>query len=66
MFKVAMLVWIILGATLAGCAMVAVLSIGSLASQAMQLIPQAVAAGFVLAMPLSYLVARKIGNPTPR
>jgi hypothetical protein len=61
MLKVTIVVWIVLGATLAGIGMIAVLTVA--ADQAMVLIPRAVLAGFVLAMPLSYLVARKIGRP---
>jgi hypothetical protein len=64
MFKVAVVVWIVLGASLAGCAMVAVLAIPSLAAQGMQLIPRAVLAGFVVAIPLSYLIARQIARPS--
>jgi hypothetical protein len=53
-----------LGAALAGSAMVAVLIVPDLAAHAMTNIPRAVLAGFVVAMPLSYLVARKIsGSP---
>jgi hypothetical protein len=64
--KVAVVIWIVLGAALAGCAMVAVLAIPSLASQGMHLIPRAVLAGFIVAIPLSYLVARKIARPSLR
>ncbi len=60
MFKISLLVWIVLGTALAGSAVVAVLAVPSLAEQAMKNIPFAVLIGFVAAMPLSYLVARKI------
>jgi hypothetical protein len=66
MIKIAIVVWIVLGASLAGAAMVAVLSIPSLADQGMQLIPRAVLAGFGVAIPLSFLIARKISGPTVR
>ncbi|ABD08997.1 conserved hypothetical protein [Rhodopseudomonas palustris HaA2] len=66
MFKVAVVLWIIGGATLAGMLMVAVLAVPSLSEQAMTWIPLAVAAGFVLAMPVSFLVARKIARPSVR
>jgi hypothetical protein len=66
MIKVAIIVWIVLGASLAGCAMVAVLSIPSLADQGMQLIPRAVLAGFVVAIPFSFLIARKIARQSLR
>jgi len=66
MFKVAVVLWIIGGATLAGMLMVAVLAVPTLSEQAMKWIPFAVAAGFVLAMPVSFLVARKIARPSVR
>ncbi|MEQ1714790.1 MAG: hypothetical protein ABL907_02185 [Hyphomicrobium sp.] len=60
MFKIASLVWMMLATTLAGIAVIAVVAVPSLAEQAMLLIPVAVVAGVVLAIPLSYLVAKKI------
>ncbi|WP_022723504.1 hypothetical protein [Rhodopseudomonas sp. B29] len=63
MIKIAMIIWIIGGATLAGMLVVAVLAIPDLSEQAMQWIPRAVALGFVLAMPVSFLVARAIARP---
>jgi len=64
MLKVAILVWIVLGASLAGAAMIAVLAVPDLAAEAMKMIPRAVIAGFVVAIPLSYLVAKKIARPS--
>lgn len=58
MLKIALIIWIIGGATLAGMCMVAVLVAAN-----DQLIPAAVATGFVLAIPISVLVARKIAKP---
>ena len=55
-----------LGTALAGAAVIAVLAVPSLADQAMTNIPRAVLIGFALAMPLSYLVARKIGASSAR
>jgi len=66
MIKVAVVLWIIGGATLAGMLMIAVLATPSLAQDAMTWIPRVVAAGFVLAMPVSFLVARKIARPSVR
>jgi preprotein translocase subunit SecF len=63
MFKIALLVWIMLGTALAGTAVISVLAVPALAAEAMKNIPFAVLIGFVAAMPLSYLVARKIGAP---
>lgn len=66
MFRIALVVWIMLGTALAGTAMLTVLIVPDLAAQAMKNIPLAVMAGFAVAMPLSYLVARKIGNSPAR
>ncbi|WP_434006649.1 hypothetical protein [Rhodopseudomonas palustris] len=66
MIKVAMLLWIIGGATLAGMMIIAVLAVPSLSEQAMHWIPIAVGCGFVIAMPVSFLVARKIARPSMR
>ncbi|NVN85255.1 MAG: hypothetical protein HXX15_04115 [Rhodopseudomonas sp.] len=64
MLKVAVLVWIVLGASLAGAAMIAVLAVPDLAADAMRLVPRAVICGFVVAIPLSFLIARKIARPS--
>jgi len=66
MFKISLIVWIILGTALAGTAVIAVLAVPSLADQAMKNIPLAVLTGFTVAMPLSYLVARKIAGAPVR
>ena len=60
MLKISVIVWIMLGTALAGTAVIAVLTAG-LADQAMRNIPLAALVGFGIAMPLSYLVATKIG-----
>ncbi|HRD78699.1 MAG TPA: hypothetical protein PK264_22630 [Hyphomicrobiaceae bacterium] len=66
MLKIAALVWVMLGTTLAGIAMTAILSVPQLAEQSTRLIPMLCSAGFVLAMPISYLVAKKIASTTSR
>jgi hypothetical protein len=66
MFRVTLVVWIMLGTALAGSALLAVLIVPDLAAQAMKNIPRAVLAGFAVAVPLSYLVARKIGGSQVR
>jgi hypothetical protein len=66
MIKISFLVWMILGTALAGTAVIAVLAVPTLAIEAMKNIPLAVFIGFVAAMPLSYLVARKIGSSSVR
>ncbi len=60
MLKIAIIVWVMLGTVLAGSAVIAVLTAG-LATEPGRIIPLAALAGLVAAMPLSYLVARKIG-----
>ncbi|WP_094975164.1 hypothetical protein [Bradyrhizobium symbiodeficiens] len=62
MFKVSVLVWIVLGTVLAGVSLIVVLMVPSFAADAIRNIPYAVAVGFALAMPLSYLVARQING----
>ena len=60
MLKIAIVIWIMLGTVLAGSAVIAVLTAG-LATEPNRVIPLAALAGVLVAMPLSYLVARKIG-----
>jgi hypothetical protein len=62
MLKIAILIWIVLGATLAGSALTVVLATPALANQAMQLIPWAALAGFVLAVPISWLIASRLSD----
>ena len=66
MFKISLLVWIILGTALAGSAVISVLAVPVLAADAMKNSPLAVLIGFAAAMPLSYLVARKISPSSVR
>jgi hypothetical protein len=61
MFKIAILVWVMLGTAVAGTAVTAVLASG-LASNPMKAIPLAALAGFLVAIPLSYAVAAKIAR----
>ncbi|WP_448042407.1 hypothetical protein [Bradyrhizobium liaoningense] len=60
MFKVSILVWIMLGTTLAGISLIVVLMVPSFAADAIRNIPYAVAVGFALAIPLSYFIATQI------
>jgi hypothetical protein len=64
MFKIALLVWMMAGTTLAGIAVMAVLTVPALAVHDMQYIPYAAVAGFVIAIPLAYGVAKKIAALT--
>jgi hypothetical protein len=60
MLRVALLVWIMLGTTLAGIAVMAVLATPSLSADAKSLIPWAAGIGAVVALPISYVVAGMI------
>lgn len=60
MMKVAILVWLVLGVTLAGAALTIVLAVPSLSSDAMKLLPIFSGVGFVVAIPASVYVAKKI------
>jgi len=60
MLKVASLIWIMLGTTLGGILVTAVLATPDLAGKAAHLIPIAFAAGAVLAMPISYFIAKRL------
>ena len=66
MFKIAIIVWMMAGTTLAGIAIMAVLTVPSLAAHDMQYIPLAGIAGFVVAIPLAYVVAKRIVALTAR
>lgn len=60
MLKIAILVWLVLATTLAGVAVMVVLSVPSLAGQDMRLIPIAAGIGALVAIPFSLLVAKRI------
>ena len=62
MLKIAILVWVMLGTVLAGSAVITVLTMQDLAASPMRAIPLAALTGFIVAMPLSYLVATRIGR----
>jgi hypothetical protein len=66
MFKIAIILWIVLGSTLAGCGLIVVLATPALADQAMKLIPWAALAGAVLAMPWSWLIASNLASRRAR
>ncbi len=66
MFKVASLIWIVLATTLGGMAVTAIVATPNLAERAATLIPAAFVTALLLAMPLSYLVAKKIQANTRR
>jgi hypothetical protein len=60
MLRLAVLMWALTGTTLAGSFILAVVSVPSLAEQGMRLVPIAGIAGFVVAIPLGFVVARSI------
>jgi hypothetical protein len=62
MFKIAALVWIMLSVTLAGTALLIIVTIPPLAEQAAFLIPVVCSGAIVAAMPFSYLIARRIAG----
>jgi len=64
MFKIAIIVWMMAGTTLAGIAIMAVLTVPALAVHDMQYIPFAGLAGFVIAVPLAIVVAKRIAAAT--
>jgi hypothetical protein len=64
MFRLAVILWALIGTTLAGIFILAVVAVPTLADQAMRFIPWAAAAGVILAVPLSAVIARAIiGGP---
>jgi hypothetical protein len=60
MAKLATLIWIMLGITFAGAFGLVVLATPTLVSEAAELLPWAALAGFVVAIPASMFVARRI------
>jgi len=62
MLKVAAVVWIVLGTVLAGVAMTVIVTMPQLADQAMKLIPIFCSAAFAVALPLSWIVAKRIAG----
>ncbi len=64
MFRLAALLWVIVGTTLAGIALVVVVATPSLSANGMMLIPIVCTAGFLVAMPVAYLIAKQIDAST--
>ena len=62
MLKIAAPVWGIVGTTLAGIAVMIVLSVPSLAVHDRQYIPYAALIGFIIAIPIAYVVAGRMRN----
>ncbi len=64
MFRIAAVVWIILGTMLAGLGLLVVLTVPSLAADVRSLLPIVCGAAVVAAIPLSFLVAWRISHLT--
>lgn len=64
MFKIAALVWIMLATVLAGVAVLVVVTVPELANDAQRLIPIVALTAMVVAMPFSYVIARRISVAT--
>ncbi len=60
MLKLALVIWLMLGTMLAGIAVLVVVSDNSLLAQGMKLIPLAAIAGFIVALPLSFMVSKRL------
>ncbi|WP_181702123.1 hypothetical protein [Chthonobacter albigriseus] len=65
MLKLAVLIWIVLGTTLAGSFVTVVLTVPALYAKAMENIPIAAGAGFVVAIPFAVVIAKKIMAQIP-
>jgi len=65
MFRIAALVWIMLAVTMAGIALLVIVTVPSLNANAALLIPMVCGGALVAAMPLSYLVARRMTGARP-
>lgn len=64
MAKLAVLIWIMLGITLAGAFVTVILAVPSLAQEAAETLPWAALAGFLAAIPASIWVAQRILKET--
>lgn len=62
MLKIVAPIWGIVGTTLAGIAVMTVLSVPSLAAHDRQYIPYAAIAGFIVAIPIAFAVASRMRN----
>jgi hypothetical protein len=64
MWRLAVLLWVIMGTVFAGLLVMVVLLVPGLAVQAMKLIPIAAVVGAILAVPFSFVAAKAIAART--
>ena len=62
MFKIAAVLFLMVGTALAGVAMAVIVSVPSLLDQGATMIPLLCGAGFLVAIPVAYVVARMIAG----
>lgn len=60
MMKLALVIWLLVGTVIAGAAVTAVLAIPQLLEQGMMLMPIAGVGGYLIGLPISYVIARYI------
>lgn len=60
MAKVAILVWVMLGVVFAGAAVTVILAMPEFSGRELKLIPMAAIIGYVIALPISFGIARMI------
>jgi len=60
MFRLALVIWLMLGTAIAGIAVLAVVSQGNLLNQGWITIPVAGIVGYLIALPLSFMVSKRI------
>lgn len=66
MLKLAVLIWMMLGTTLAGALVVVIVTVPSLYADGMRLIPIVAAVGFIVAIPAAIVIAKKIDQATAK
>jgi hypothetical protein len=64
MLRLTILMWILAGTVLAGCLVTVVVTVPSLYDAGMKYIPIAGVGGYLLAIPLAWILARKILEAT--
>lgn len=65
MLRLAVLIWILVGTVLAGVFVTVVIATPALAADVFRLVLVAGIGGYVLAIPVAYLVTRRLMGPPP-